>query len=131
MKKNQKVSKLTEIVLSIFKEANSPQTVPQILSILKEKNLSPNKTTIYRQIQKLQEMGLLTAVTLNNEIAFFEFTTHHHHHLYCIKCTKISCLEDPQIEDHIHKLEKKVTKENWTVLQHEFSFSGICPNCKE
>jgi Fur family ferric uptake transcriptional regulator len=120
---------LENLVLSLFQEEKGPLTVPQLREKLAAHEKRPNKTTLYRQIQKLLQEGLLTSVTLHNDIGYYEYNAHHHHHVCCESCNTILCIEDEALEAQIHRLEHQLTDQNWQITRHEFAFMGQCPAC--
>lgn len=124
-----KRTSLESLVLTLFQSEKGPLSVPQLMKKLADHQKTPNKTTLYRQIQKLQSDGTLTQVTLNNEIGFYEYTSHHHHHVCCESCNTILCIEDDGMETQIHRLEHRLTNQNWKITRHEFTFTGLCPTC--
>lgn len=117
------------IVTKIFIEQAKPLTVMDILAILEIQHLSPNKTTLYRLLEKLYKEGIINKVGLDTEKTFFEYikNDHHHHHLVCEKCKKVKEYVLPQ------QLENKILNlsNNWKINNHNFELFGECPDCQK
>lgn len=120
---------LAKAILTLLKQHDGPLTVPAMLEALEKKHLHPNKTTIYRQIQKLKDARVITEVVLKNGIAFYEHSLHHHHHFFCEACESVFCLEDEALERSIHRFEDTITDKQFKVKRHEFNLYGLCREC--
>lgn len=121
---------LKETVLNILKQEGKPMSVPELLLFLKKKKLSPNKTSLYRLLKKLQRKQLVDEVLLDSNISFYEITTRHHHHFICKKCKKNQCIEENKsLEKAVHELEHKLEHKGLQIQSHQLSFSGLCKNC--
>jgi len=127
--KNLRKSALRAAVLEIFSHAKTPLTVPLLQEALKKKKFSPNKTSLYRHLDTLVELGDIEELMLESSITHYELKRRHHHHFVCESCEKIECLEDAQLEKNIHSLENALKKKGLSARHHQFSFSGLCKSC--
>jgi Fe2+ or Zn2+ uptake regulation protein len=125
----KKTALLTEVT-SILKEQNCPLSVPQIQELLKKRSFLPNKTTLYRMLEKLKQHGDIESILLDNAVAHFEYKTHHHHHFICNDCKDITCIADETLENHIHRVQDILAAKGLSITSHQFSFSGMCHNCQ-
>ena len=125
-----KQTPLLAAVLSLFDQAKKPLSVPKIQVRLKEQNLEPNKTTLYRMLEKLVQEKVVQELLLDPKVTYYEKISHHHHHFKCDSCDTIECVEDPELETHIHALEEKLNAQGLRVSEHHFSLNGTCSNCK-
>lgn len=120
---------LLKTVLFLLKQARKPLSVPELQFLLSKENLDPNKTTLYRMLEKLVEDGTVEALLLDPKIMHYEFKTHHHHHFRCQSCDGIACIDDPDLEIKIHELEQKLQHQGFGVVEHSFSLMGKCKTC--
>lgn len=120
---------LLQSVLEILKQKKKPLSVPEFQELLQKQNLTPNKTTLYRMLEKLQEAGEVETLLLDSKVTYYELKTHHHHHFRCQRCDSIECVTDPELETHIHALEDKLKAKGFKVEDHHFSLSGTCSHC--
>ena len=108
-------------------DALSKSKSPVDASMLVEK-LKVNKTTVYRQIEKLLQQNLIIEVEFGDGKKRYELKNenHHHHHLICNKCGK---LEDIKLNEDII-LSEISKKTNFKIESHSLEFFGLCVNCK-
>ncbi len=120
-------TKVSAELNKIFAVSAKPVTVPDILSLLKRVGLRPNKTTIYRQLEKMAAKGGLEQVRIENRGAGYELKRGHHHHLVCNNCEKI---EDVVLKDE-PSLEEKIINQSkgFKVMNHTLEFYGLCRSC--
>lgn len=120
---------LLKAVIKIFKAKHQPLSVPELQEQLKIQDLTPNKTTLYRLLERLQAAGTIESVLLDHGVAHYELKTHHHHHFTCTDCQHVKCLVDPELEAQIHQLENQLEAKGLQVQSHQFSLSGQCAQC--
>jgi len=115
---------------SVLLEATKPLSAKAILEKLKGKQVIVNKTTVYREIERLEKLGMLRGIELGDRQKYYELTlSDHHHHLVCVECESV---EDVDLnESALSKQEKQFTEEkNFKVLRHSLEFFGICQKCQ-
>lgn len=128
--KKLKKTPLRIALLEIFSTENVHLSVGEIQKKLAEKNLSPNKTSLYRQMETLEEERILSKTVLPNGVAYYEMRADHHHHFQCDNCQTVECIHDDNIENAIHQLEDTLQKKGLSHLSHHFSLTGTCKNCQ-
>lgn len=89
--------------------------------------------TIYRTMQLLDEIGVISKLNLDDgciryEINLNKSETHNHHHLICKKCGKIIEVED-DLMDNVEKEIQSVYK--FKILDHDIKFYGVCEVCNK
>lgn len=128
-RKGHKVTKVRHALISLLEKVSHPISVGEILQLLAKVKLTPNKTTIYRELFFLKKEGIILEIQLGEDKKRYEtaFRTHHHH-VVCIKCEKV---EDVILSEELHNEEKKIEKEkNFTIVNHSLEFFGFCSNCQ-
>jgi Fe2+ or Zn2+ uptake regulation protein len=109
-------------VLEILKKTKFPVDVNCLISELKV-----NKTTVYRQIEKLLINGQILEVELGDGKKRYEINTEsHHHHLVCKNCGK---LEDIILNENVI-LNEVSKKTKFKIEKHSLEFFGLCEDCK-
>ena len=116
-------------VLEIMEAAHKPISVPELQTKLSDLGFTPNKTTLYRMLEKLETEDVVQSLLLDPKVIYYEFKTHHHHHFRCDSCDEIQCITDPDLESKIHALEDKLASKGLTINDHHFSLSGKCTAC--
>ncbi len=116
-----------KLILDIINNSYEHYTAREIYDYCKR--LSPNISlgTVYRNLNILEENFLITRIKMPNSIDRYDKVEKKHAHFICIKCNKITDLEEFD-ENYCNKF-KKVN--NYKVLNYEINFKGICNNCVE
>lgn len=88
--------------------------------------LKVNKTTVYRQIEKLIISDEIIEVQFGDGKKRYEIKgLNHHHHLICNKCGK---LEDISLDENVI-LKEVAKKSKFNVQRHNLEFFGLCMDC--
>jgi Fur family ferric uptake transcriptional regulator len=119
------------VILEIFNNLNRPLSAIEITKLLLTQKLSPNKSTIYRAILKLESNGLISQIDFVDGTKRYELVdlNHQHHHLICEKCGKLVCLDlDDSLNEIILELEKQT---RFKVKTGRVDFFGLCDRCKK
>lgn len=108
-------------ILELFNESHIVTAV-QIINTFPDMD----KVTIYRNITRLVEDGILKELHIKNGIASYELAKHSdHQHFVCEKCESILPVEISQEQ------LKKLLPANVTVDEIELNMRGICKDCSE
>lgn len=110
-----------EKIVAILSRVDKPIDVSLLV-----KKIGVNKTTVYRQIEKLLEKKILTEIDFGDGKKRYELKSlGHHHHIVCKNCGK---LEDIEIDED--NLIKSVTgKTSFKIESHSLEFFGKCLSC--
>jgi Fur family transcriptional regulator, ferric uptake regulator len=86
------------------------------------------RASIYRVVDELVTLGLLTRVDVGDGVARYEPQRHgHHHHLVCDGCGRLEPFQDDALERAISKLAEKVS---FDVSDHDVTLHGECERCR-
>ena len=86
-----------------------------------------NKSTIYRQLEKLAESQFLTKVTENNGTLYYEKNQEHDHpHFVCEICNAIKCFMNTKTIE----ISARILASENAVFINKIRFFGICNPCK-
>jgi Fe2+ or Zn2+ uptake regulation protein len=122
-----RITGVRKALVEILFAARSPLAPSDILKKLRRKKLSPNRTTIYRELIFLVERGIAQKVQFERG-SYFEISSTHHHHLICRKCKSIEeVVLGPHLENQEHNIYKS---RGFKVTSHSLEFYGICKNCQ-
>lgn len=101
-----------------------PLSAKEIHENLNDKSI--DLVTVYRTLELLTSLGLLTKTTLDGNVVKYEALNYtHHHHLVCEKCGRV---KDIQMEDE--QFFKKIMKKyDFNVSSHSLEFLGRCSRC--
>lgn len=119
-------SKQRELVLNALKENVVHPSADYIYNILKRDHPNISLATVYRNLNKLAESGVIKKIEGLENSDHFDHNTFEHYHLICVNCGKIFDIPDDIAPEICEKVEKQL---GFTILQHEITFRGICPHC--
>ena len=114
-------------------ETNRHLSAEELYEILRDKKFDFGLATVYRSVELLSTLGVLTRVDFGDGRARYELNnsaphTHNHHHLICLNCKKVIEFE----EDLLDNLEKVIAKKSdFEIVNHEVKFLGYCSDCRK
>ena len=105
---------------------NNPihMTAEQVLTKVNELDTNASQATIYRNLTKLVDDGMLRKITIAGEPDRFDGNVNIHGHFYCINCKKVY---DFEINNAIIKQIQSSTKHK--IMDSDLIFYGICMDC--
>jgi len=126
MQERQTKSKLA--IREILTSADKPMSVMELVQALDERGLSVNKTTVYRELEKLLMKGEISEVDFGEGQKRYELTHgDHHHHAVCTNCETVVELE---IEPELQHIQSTVAQQSgFRIQKHLVEFFGICAGC--
>lgn len=104
-------------------------TVAEVWNLVRDEYSDIGLDTIYRNINVLTEIGVLTPITgVGNDSTRYELVhATHHHHVVCIKCGQAVCIDYcPINQEFIDMLRLK----GYELIRHNVELLGICTECK-
>jgi Fe2+ or Zn2+ uptake regulation protein len=128
--KGYRKSSFRENILTYLLKSSSPLSAKEILDSLEADNLFPNKTTVYREIEKLLKERLILEIDLLDGKKRYEIyrTNDHHHHAVCTSCGKVECID---MANDLDAIENQITsKTKFRVESHVLEFFGTCAQCQ-
>lgn len=117
-----------ELVLRAV-EKLSHATPETILAEVRESSSAINLSTVYRNLEVLEELGLVRHAHLSERVATYHSVTgHEHFHLVCRKCQRITSVDPDVASAFVARLREQHDFE--TDLGHLVVF-GACTTCEE
>lgn len=118
--------KVTPQRLEILRYLDTHHTHPtadDIYTELKRSSPSLSKTTVYNNVQHLEEHGLVHSLTISGSETRFDSVINPHHHFLCKNCgdiidIDIECPNAKKIEAGGHRIDEV----------HGY-FKGVCKSC--
>ena len=115
------------MVVKVLSAHGGHLTVEDILARVREAHPLTNKTTVYRTLELLSELGMVVVTNLGSGRLEYELVSQPHHHLICERCNVQVEVEDRFLEPLRQSLSEHYGF--YTNLDH-FALFGICPDCK-
>jgi Fur family peroxide stress response transcriptional regulator len=86
-----------------------------------------SKTTVYRVLDTLVELGLASRVSHPRAVVRFDAETKRHDHILCVQCGALADLEAAALE--LSQFEGS-TVGGFEVTDYSVYFRGVCPACR-
>ena len=121
-------------VMAILKDAHHAISLNQLMQKLRDDKLEPNRSTIYRIIQKLLDTEQLHSITIKTGTTYYELgkpKAGHHHHFVCTTCETLYCLQACHVEALNIDLSKLLPGPGFELESHDFNLYGRCATCGE
>ena len=129
--KGHRYSNTRRMLVRVLLTAGKPLTNNQIV----ESDNSLAQSSVYRNLNVLEEVGAVTRIVTNNEFSRYELAdeiTEHHHHIICTSCGDITDFSLPsKLEKSLNQsLRSAASKVRFTIDQHRFDGLGTCVACQ-
>jgi Fur family transcriptional regulator, ferric uptake regulator len=119
------------IVDIIIQNAGSHLTTEELYDLVKTECPEIGLATVYRTVQLLEELGVVSKLDLNDGCYRYELVredeNHQHHHLICSQCGNVIEVQGDLLEVLEHEIESKY---DFKIKNHSVKFYGICSGCK-
>ena len=82
-------SKQREEVLEIIRNTKMHPTAEEVYEIVKEKNATVSRSTVYRNLSLLTELGTINKISVKDSPDRYDYINKTHYHVVCTKCNKV------------------------------------------
>ncbi|MCM1340024.1 MAG: transcriptional repressor [Muribaculaceae bacterium] len=120
-------SRQREKILNTLTENAIHPTAEELLEILKREESSVGLTTLYRNLNKLAQAGMIKKIDGLEASAHFDHNTFEHYHFICKKCKRVFDIT-ADIAPDLVKNARLAT--GFDIESHDIVFHGICSECK-
>ena len=116
-------------IIEIIATSDGHLTAPEILDQVRARFPYFTKSTVYRNLELLADLGLITRTDLGQGHIEYELHRHpHHHHLVCRRCGKIEQVKHTLLVP----LEKSLLKSyGFQAELDHFAIFGTCHKCQK
>jgi Fur family peroxide stress response transcriptional regulator len=116
------------VILEAILERDDHPTADQIYDAVQDRIPQVSRTTVYRTIDTLLELGVIRRVHLTGVTGRFDGTIRRHHHLVCTQCDKIMDINDEDL-DQLSLPKRKL--QGFKVDDWSVQFVGTCAECQK
>jgi Fur family ferric uptake transcriptional regulator len=116
-------------ILELLDEQSCALSAVEIQEMLASRNRDVSRSSVYRIMEELAEIGLLQRVEIGQGMVRYEPVRRghgHHHHLVCDHCGRLQPFTDDALERAIRRLSDRVPLR---VSEHEIVIHGACETC--
>jgi len=117
-------------VIELLAEQNCGLTAQEIFDHLRGSNRRVGIASVYRVLDELVSLALVTRVEVGQGVARYEPARgghEHHHHMVCDTCGDVFPFADEELERTIGRLAGRVA---FDVAEHDIVLHGSCAGCR-
>ena len=116
-------------VLEVLTRSGDHLTVADVQRQLRQAGEEMDTATIYRVLQWLKRVGLISQTDLGGEAIMYQIIDdHRHHHLVCLSCGAIIELEDGAL-DHLRRTLRR--DYDFEPRIDHLAIFGLCKRCRQ
>jgi Fur family transcriptional regulator, ferric uptake regulator len=114
------------VLQAIFETGEHHFTAAEIFSTVEKTVARPDRTTVYRTLDLLTDLGLVEALQLDGEATVYHRSDHHHGHLVCSRCGAIVEVPEKTLVNLARTLERQT---GFAIDVHRVAIPGTCERC--
>ena len=116
-------------ILDIIAESSRPLTPVEIYDLARAKETGLGLVTVYRTIEKLEELHLVDHVHHLAECqTIFRCSDHHQHLLTCTQCGRSRFFDGLEVEEQFNQIGRQL---GYEVTGHWLQLAGLCEECQD
>lgn len=115
------------VILQALAERDDHPTADQILQQVRERLPEVSRTTVYRVLDTLVDLGLAVKICSPGTGVRFDPKIHRHHHLVCTQCEKVTDFDAPTL--NCLPLPNARSRA-FDIQDYSIHFRGLCADCK-
>ncbi len=124
-----RMTRQRKVLLEIINQAGSPLSAEEIMQQARQQDPSLALSTVYRNLEKMLELGLCQQIRFQDGLARFEQAgLVHHHHLVCTACGRREAVPICPLHQIQQQLE---ATSGYQITYHEINLYGLCPECQK
>lgn len=116
------------VILEAILQRGDHPTADQIYEAVQDRIPQLSRTTVYRTMETLLELGVIRRVHLTGVTGRFDGKIRRHHHLVCTHCGTIIDINDDNLDQ---LLVPKRKLQGFEVDDFSVQFSGTCSGCQK
>ena len=114
-------------ILEAVLESPDHPTADAVHATVKRRIRGLSRTTVYRVMEELAEMGLVTKASHTGKAVRYDRRTDLHHHLVCLRCNAIVDVSDDGL-DAVHLPD--TSRFGFEVTGFQVQLRGFCRACR-
>lgn len=114
-------------VLKILKKHEHP-TIDELYSQVKQEHPSVSLATVYKNLNTLQEQGLVVEINIANQKTCYDIYENEHIHIICSKCLSIKDMDFKKLK--LDKYQEQLEKDIGNIIDH-LSVNAYVNGCEK
>jgi Fur family peroxide stress response transcriptional regulator len=116
------------VILEAVLEREDHPTADQIYEAVRDRIPQVSRTTVYRVLDTLVDLGLIRRLQHSAAAARFDGKTYRHHHLICVHCSRVIDLEEPGLDE---LPLPRGAPEGFAIEDFSVQYTGTCSACRQ
>jgi len=116
------------LILEVLQQGARHQTAEDICASLQQKEPNISLGTVYRNLNILISLGLVTGVDFKDGRIRYELNDSHHHHLVCLNCGNTVEFPGCNLEETLGDI---IGRTRFKITGHILEVFGYCRACQE
>ena len=122
-----RVTPQRQLILDAVCEGEGHTTVEEIYERVQTKSPAISQATVYRTLDFLSELGLVTSAHIGRRQMVYEIAGEHpHHHLVCQVCGKVEEIGHELVKAFFDQIEHE---HQFVVEMNHLMLTGLCQDC--
>ncbi len=118
-----------QVILNVIASSQRPLAPQEVHELAKKQLPHIGLVTVYRTIEKLEELGLIDRVHYSDQCqTVFRGTSSHQHLLICTECGQSVYFDGLEIEK---EFQKTANDHGYKISGHWLQLFGLCPKCQK
>lgn len=116
------------VILETLAKRKDHPTADQLYDEVMERLKGVSRTTVYRVLETLVEIGVVQKINSPEAKARFDADVTRHHHAFCVHCNKVQDIHDAALND----IQLPVNAcAGFDFKDFSINFSGVCSDCRD
>ena len=101
-------------------------TADELCERIRQSGIRSSRATVYRTLSLLVEAGLLKEIEIGGDQTTYDpnfLNRPAHNHLVCIDCGRVVEFEDPELEEHLDSVARKL---GYQATRHSIHIEACC-----
>jgi Fur family ferric uptake transcriptional regulator len=124
-----RMTRQRKIILEVLSASDSPRSAEEIAHSVHAYDADMALSTIYRNLEKMLELGMVLQTRFQDGLARYEQTSAmHRHYLICTGCGQRQSIDVCPL----HHLEEQLeASTGFKITDHQLNIYGLCPECQK
>jgi Fe2+ or Zn2+ uptake regulation protein len=114
-------------VFNYLSQAEHHPTAEEIYLAVKRKLPKISLATVYKNLEKLVELGAASKLTYGDAAARYDIRTDHHYHTRCLRCGRVQDFDSVKGRELLRQITPQA---GFTVEDYRLELLGHCQNCR-
>lgn len=128
-RKGYRLTPQRQMILDAVRESKGHCTPDEVFARVQRKSSAVNRATVYRTLDFLLRIGLVTTAHIQNNQVIYEMAGQSpHHHLVCQQCHHVTEISHDLVQPMFDQISREY---GFEVHTDHFMIFGLCAECRQ